>query len=171
MKDPADSPTGKPGKRRNPSGGRIGGGRFPRPPLPLSLLFLGLIALAWAAAPRPVVIHQQIHNDAPEQVFNAPVRVEVNQQLPIEPGRSVNSLQMHQALVEADSQQEQAVKDALEQLKAARRAQAAREGIPLGSQRSYPTVTTTAVPLPETPIPQQRILVPPAPSFGEPSGQ
>ena len=171
MKEPADSPTGKPGKRRNPSGGRIGGGRFPRPPLPLSLLFLGLIALAWAVAARPVVIQQQIHNDAPEQVFNAPVRVEVNQQLPIEPGRSVSSLQLHQALVEADSQQDQAVKDALERLKAARQAQAEREGITLGSQRSYPTVTTTAVPLPETPIRQQRILVPPAPSPVEPSGQ
>ncbi|MFM7677001.1 MAG: hypothetical protein ACKO5F_15790 [Synechococcus sp.] len=118
-----------------------------------------------------MVIQQQIHNDAPEQVFNAPVRVEVNQQLPIEPGRSVSGLQLHQALVEADSQQDQAVKDALEQLKAARRAQAAREGITLGSQQRYPTVTTTALPLPRTSMPQQQILVPPAPSLGEPSGQ
>lgn len=89
-------------------GGRIAGGRFPRPRLPLLLLLAGLGALAWAAAPRPVVIHQEVHQEAPAQVFNAPVRVHVEQRLPEVPSVA-RSLQIEQA----DEAQRRAVRQSL----------------------------------------------------------
>lgn len=104
------------------SGGRIGGGQFVRRGVPLSLLLMGLGALAWAALSRPVVVHQEIrqeiHQAAPEQVqvFNAPVKVHVEQHLPEELGQMRSSAVRHQAVAEADALQEQAVREALLQL-------------------------------------------------------
>lgn len=112
------------------SGGRIGGGRFVRRGVPLSLLLMGVGALAWAAVSRPVVVHQEIrqeiHQAAPEQVqvFNAPVKVHVEQHLPEELGQVRSSAVRHQAVAEADVLQEQAVREALLQLQSVGRGHA-----------------------------------------------
>ncbi|MBM5825898.1 MAG: hypothetical protein FJ054_11195 [Cyanobacteria bacterium M_surface_10_m2_119] len=112
------------------SGGRIGGGQFVRRGVPLSLLLMGLGALAWAALSRPVVVHQEIrqeiHQAAPEQVqvFNAPVKVHVEQHLPEELGQMRSSAVRHQAVAEADALQEQAVREALLQLQSVGRGHA-----------------------------------------------
>lgn len=104
------------------SGGRIGGGQFVRRGVPLSLLLMGVGALAWAAVSRPVVVHQEIrqeiHQAAPEQVqvFNAPVKVHVEQHLPDELGQVRSSAVRHQAVAEADALQEEAVREVLLQL-------------------------------------------------------
>ena len=85
------------------NGGRIAGGAFARRAFPLGLALVGLGALALylrPQAPPPVVINQQIHQDAPAQVFNAPVTVQVHQVLPEQAGRS--SAALHQAMVQAD---------------------------------------------------------------------
>ena len=94
------------------SGGRIVGEQFVCRGVPLSLLLMGVGALAWAAVSRPVVVHKEIYQAAPEQVqvFNAPVNVE--QHLPEEQGRVRRSAVRHQAIAEADALQEQAVREA-----------------------------------------------------------
>lgn len=79
---------------------------------------MGMGALAWAAVSRPVVVHQEIHQAAPEQVqvFNAPVKVHVEQHLPEELGQVRSPAVRYQAIAEADAMQEQAVREALMQL-------------------------------------------------------
>ena len=84
---------------------------------------MGLGALAWAVASRPVVVQQEIRQEihqAPQQVqvFNAPVKVHVEQYLPAEPGQVRSSSVRHQAIAEADALQEQAVQQSLQQLQA-----------------------------------------------------
>jgi hypothetical protein len=112
------------------SGGRIGGGQFVRRGVRLSLLLMGLGALAWASVSRPVVVHQEIrqeiHQAAPEQVqvFNAPVKVHVEQHLPEQLGQVRSSAVRHQAVAEADALQEQAVQEALLQLQSVGRGHA-----------------------------------------------
>jgi hypothetical protein len=112
------------------SGGRIGGGQFVSRGVPLSLLLMGVGALAWAAVSRPVVVHQEIrqeiHQAAPEQVqvFNAPVKVHVEQHLPEGLGQVRSSAVQHQAVVAADALQEEAVREVLAEIQRAGQGQA-----------------------------------------------
>lgn len=112
------------------SGGRIGGRQFVRRGVPLSLLLMGVGALAWAALSRPVVVHQEIrqeiHQAAPQQVqvFNAPVKVQVEQHLPQQLGQVRSSAVRHQAVAEADALQELGVQEALLQLQSVGRGHA-----------------------------------------------